>query len=174
MSCTIQTKSHSALPPSSFSKGLKPSHKSVVQITGHPFVFAILAILAIICQMNHPNGPLPSPRVSDLDTVSATELKNATAEILDSVRSRRAVVITRHDRPRAVLLSIEEYEALAHRDPPWLADLKDHYMGILEAMQAPEQKEAALRAFNATPEELGQAALEGAKRNKIGLFRDEL
>lgn len=124
--------------------------------------------------MNYPNDPLPSPRVSELDTISATELKNATAEILDNVRSRRAVAITRHDRPRAVLLSIEEYEALAHRDPPWMADLKEQYMGMLDAMQAPEQKEAALRAFNATPEELGQAALEAAKRNKIGIFRDEL
>lgn len=122
---------------------------------------------------NYPNDPLPAPRVNELDTVTATDLKNSTAEVLDSVRERRALAITRHEKPRAVLLSIEAYQALVHRDPPWLESLKEQYQDMLEAMQAPEQKAAALRAFNATPEELGRAAVEGARRNKIGIFRDE-
>lgn len=121
---------------------------------------------------NYSSDPPPSPRVNELAAISATELKNSTADVLDAVAKRRALAITRHDKPRAVLLSIEEYEALAHRDPPWLEDLKQEYMGMLDAMQAPEQKAAAIRAFNATPEELGAAALAAAKRDKIGIFRD--
>lgn len=109
---------------------------------------------------------VPSPHVRDLPAVPATTLKHATAAVLDEVVQKRAVVVTRHDKPRAVLLSVEEYEALSRRDPDWLADLKREYRGLLDRMQEPAQKEAARRLFEATPEELGQAALEAAQRQK--------
>jgi len=51
-------------------------------------------------------------------------------------------------------------------DDDWLAKLHEEYLGVLERMQEPEQKAAAERAFNATPEELGQAAVRAA-RGKI-------
>jgi hypothetical protein len=40
------------------------------------------------------------------------------------------------------------------------------YGGLLDRMQGPEQRAAAERAFNATPEELGKAAVLAARRNK--------
>lgn len=113
----------------------------------------------------YSSASIPSPRVSEMPTITATELKNATADVFEKVSARRAVAITRHDKPRAVLLSVEQYEALAGGRPDWLEDLHAKYRRMLDDMQGPEQRAAAERAFNATPEELGEAALAGARRN---------
>ena len=108
-----------------------------------------------------------APRLAEMPTISATELKNATADVFEQVAARRAVAITRHDKPRAVLLSIDQYEALtAQHNPPWLEQLHEEYRGLLDRMQGPEQRAAAERAFNATPEELGEAAVWAARQNK--------
>lgn len=110
---------------------------------------------------------MSTPRVSEMPAISATELKNATADVFEQVAARRAVAITRHDKPRAVLLSVEQYEALAGQRPSWLEELHEKYRGMLERMQGPEQRAAAERAFNATPEELGEAALWAAQRRAL-------
>lgn len=109
----------------------------------------------------------PAPRIADMPSISATELKNATADVFEQVATRRAVAITRHEKPRAVLLSVEQYEALAGQRPDWLEKLHEEYRGLLDRMQGPEQRAAAERAFNATPEELGEAAVWAAQQNKI-------
>lgn len=107
----------------------------------------------------------PAPRVAEMPTISATELKNATADVFEQVAARRAVAITRHEKPRAVLLSVEEYEALTgQQNPDWLAQLHEEYRGMLDRMQGPEQRAAAEKLFKATPEELGEAALWAAQR----------
>ena len=116
---------------------------------------------------SYPNPSTPSPRVAEMPTVSATELKNATADVFEQVASRRAVAITRHDKPRAVLLSVEQYEALTgQQNPDWLEKLHDEYRGMLDRMQGPEQRAAAEKLFKATPEELGEAALWAAQQRK--------
>ena len=109
----------------------------------------------------------PAPRIAEMPSISATELKNATADVFEQVASRRAVAITRHDKPRAVLLSVEQYEALTGQRPDWLEKLHEEYRGMLDRMQGPEQRAAAERAFNATPEELGEAAVWAAQQKKI-------
>jgi prevent-host-death family protein len=105
-----------------------------------------------------------SPRIQELPTVTATELKHSTADVLDQVSGGKAVAVTRHDKPRAVLISVEQYQELTGGDGDWLARLHEEYRGMLDRMQTPEQKEAALRLFAATPEELGAAAVRGAQR----------
>jgi len=115
----------------------------------------------------YQNPSNPSPRVAEMPTISATELKNATADVFEQVASRRAVAITRHDKPRAVLLSVEQYEALTgQQNPDWLEKLHEEYRGMLDRMQGTEQRAAAERAFNATPEELGEAAVWAAQQKK--------
>jgi antitoxin Phd len=107
-----------------------------------------------------------SARVRELPVVTATELKNSTADVIDQVAARRAVAITRHDKPRAVLVSIEEYEALTGREPDYFAGLMEKYRGMLDRMQGPEQRAAADKLFQATPEELGAAAVWAAQKAK--------
>ncbi|MCC5848444.1 MAG: type II toxin-antitoxin system Phd/YefM family antitoxin [Verrucomicrobia bacterium] len=104
------------------------------------------------------------PKVREMPPVTATALKNHTADILDQVNTQGSVAITRHNKPRAVLIPIELYEQLMGEEPTWLADLREECQDMLEDMQDPKQKEGAERAFNATPEELGKAAVAAALR----------
>jgi prevent-host-death family protein len=116
---------------------------------------------------SYQNPTSPAPRVAEMPTITATELKNTTADVFEQVAARRAVAITRHDKPRAVLLSVEQYEALTgQQNPDWLEKLHEEYRGMLDRMQGPEQRAAAERAFNATPEELGEAAVWAAQQKK--------
>lgn len=113
--------------------------------------------------------PLPadrSLRIEEMASVTATELKNKTADVFDLVAAKRAVAIRRHDKPRAVLVSMEEYTALTggEEDPEWLEEIKAQCRGMLDQMQTPEHRAAAKRLFEATPEELGEAAVWGAQR----------
>lgn len=106
-----------------------------------------------------------SLRVEEMPVMTATELKNKTADVFDLVASSRAVAIHRNGKPRAVLLSMEEYAALnTGEDPAWLAQVKEESLRMFDAMQTPEHKAAVERLFNATPEELGEAAVWGAQR----------
>ena len=104
------------------------------------------------------------PRVQELPTITATELKNSTADVFEQVAAKQAIAITRHEKPRAILLSVEQYEALAGQRPEWLEKLHEEYRGMLERMQGPEQRAGAEKLFRATPEELGQAALWAAQQ----------
>ena len=112
--------------------------------------------------------PKHRARVSSLAKVSATELKNSFADVFDRVSAEGAVAITRHEKARAILLSVEEFEALADPEPEIdLTDLRKQCFQMLEEMQSPEQKAGAMKLFEATPEELGQAALEGYQRRVV-------
>ena len=114
---------------------------------------------------SYRNPTSPAPRVAEMPTITATELKNTTADVFEQVAARRAVAITRHDKPRAVLLSVEQYEALTgQQNPDWLEKLHEEYRGMLDRMQGPEQRAAAEKLFKATPEELGEAALWAAQQ----------
>jgi antitoxin Phd len=109
--------------------------------------------------------PVPALRLAEMPTISSTELKNATADVFEQVAANRAVAITRHDKPRAVLLSVAQYQALTGQEnPDWLEKLHEEYRGLLDRMQGPEQRAAAEKLFKATPEELGEAALWAAQQ----------
>ena len=110
----------------------------------------------------------PAPRVQELPTITATELKNATADVFEQVAAKQAVAITRHEKPRAVLLSVEQYEALTGQRPDWLEQLHEEYRGMLDRMQGPEQRAIADKLFQATPQELGEAALRAAQQEAKG------
>ena len=103
-------------------------------------------------------------KVQELPPVTATALKNSAADVLDQVAAQGAVAITKHDKPRAVLVSIKQYERMTGAENNLLNELQAEYRGMLERMQVPEQKAAAKRAFNATPNELGKAAVAAARR----------
>jgi prevent-host-death family protein len=51
------------------------------------------------------------------ESLSATEAQNNFGQVLGRAKRGGRVFITRYDRPEAVLLSIEEYEALTGREP---------------------------------------------------------
>lgn len=51
-------------------------------------------------------------------------------------------------------------------------DLDAYYDRMLERMQTPEAREAAKKAFNSTPEEMGKAAVKTAKDYATKYCRD--
>jgi ribosomal protein S20 len=62
------------------------------------------------------------------------------------------------------MISAEQYNELVAQESHVLSELRTEYRTLLDEMQTPEQKAAAKRLFEATPEELGAAAVRGAIR----------
>ncbi|MDD4866081.1 MAG: type II toxin-antitoxin system prevent-host-death family antitoxin [Mycobacterium sp.] len=102
-------------------------------------------------------------RLVDVPAVAASRLKNEFGTIFEQAAVEGAVVITKHDTPKAVLLSYAEFEALTKANAPTLDDLSERFDTLLQTMQTPQAKDAVAAAFGATPEQLGAAAVKAAR-----------
>jgi prevent-host-death family protein len=102
----------------------------------------------------------------EIPEIAATQAKNAFGELLDRVAVSGAVAITRHDMPKAVLLSFEEFESLSRARAETLDALGAKFEDLLDRMQTPAAKKGMEAAFNATPAVLGQAAAKAARRRR--------
>jgi prevent-host-death family protein len=102
----------------------------------------------------------------EIPEVAATQAKNTFGELLDRVIGAGPVAITRHDTPKAVLLSYEEFESLSNARSETLDMLSSKFEGLLERMQTPAAKEGMKAAFDADPAALGRAAAEAARRRR--------
>ncbi|ORV99792.1 type II toxin-antitoxin system prevent-host-death family antitoxin [Mycobacterium kyorinense] len=102
-------------------------------------------------------------KLVDVPLVAATRLKNEFGTVFEQAAVDGAVVITKHDVPKAVLLSYAEFEALTASATPALDDLTERFDKLLATMQTPKAKAGVAAAFDATPEELGAAAVKAAR-----------
>jgi antitoxin Phd len=100
----------------------------------------------------------------DVPSVPATRAKNEFGLVLEQVLQGGAVAITRHDTPKAVLVSYEEFKALIKDRAPSLNDLRAEYDVLLAGMQTPRARKGMDAAFNATPVQLGRAAVSAATK----------
>ena len=98
----------------------------------------------------------------DVPSIPATRLKNELGALLDQAARGGAVAITRHESPRAVLISYEEFAALAKLRSPDLDELGSEFDLLLESMQTPAARAGMAAAFDASPAELGAAAVKAA------------
>lgn len=92
-------------------------------------------------------------------TVTATEAQNEFGRVFDSAARDQVVVITKHNAPRVVLVSIERYNALVGAGAAALQTLTSEFDALLERMQSPAARAGMQRAFNASPKQLGAAAV---------------
>jgi hypothetical protein len=69
------------------------------------------------------------------------------------------VVITRHDAPKAVLISMEDYQAFARTPESQLNALTGEFDAALAEMQTPKALDGMKRAFGASRKQLGKAAV---------------
>lgn len=99
----------------------------------------------------------------DVPTVAATRFKNEFGAVFEQATSTGAVAITKHNTPRAVLLSYAEFEALTKAGAPALDELTEQFDDLLERMQSPKAKEGMAAAFDANPDQLGRAAVKAAR-----------
>lgn len=102
----------------------------------------------------------------EIPEIPATQAKNTFGELLDRVSAAGPVAITRHDTRKAVLLSYEEFESLSRARSKTLDELSTGFDDLLDRLQAPGAKQAMEAAFHSSPEELGQAAVEAARRRR--------
>jgi antitoxin Phd len=96
-------------------------------------------------------------------SVTASEAKSEFGRVLEMAIQGRAVVITRHDRPKAVLISIEHFNALSGATETKLDTLDREFDVLLARMQTPKVRRAMRAAFAASPRQLGKAAVAAAR-----------
>jgi len=97
-------------------------------------------------------------------TVTATEAKTRFGPLLETAIRGGSVVITKHDAPKAVLLSIAEFEALGGSRQPDLNALSAEFDSLAARLQTPGRRKALKSAFEATPRELGRLAVANYRR----------
>jgi prevent-host-death family protein len=97
-------------------------------------------------------------------TVTATEAKTRFGPLLETAIRGGSVVITKHDAPKAVLLSIAEFEALGGSPQPDLNALSAEFDSLAARLQTPGRRKALKSAFEATPRELGRLAVANYRR----------
>jgi antitoxin Phd len=95
---------------------------------------------------------------------TATEAKNEFGRLLDQALQGITVVITKHDAPRAVLLSVDRFHALQQAPQINLNQLTAEFDAVLARMQTGTSRTGMERAFNASAKALGKAALSAARQ----------
>jgi antitoxin Phd len=99
-----------------------------------------------------------------MPTFTATDAKNHFGRVLDIAVEKGAVAITRHDSPKAVLIAIDEYDALVAAGERTLDTLTSEFDELLARMQTPKARKGMADAFNATPARLARSAVAAAKK----------
>lgn len=102
----------------------------------------------------------------DIQTVAATKVKNEFGTILEKATHGGAVAITRHDTPKAVLISFDEFESLTRERSHTLQDLGSAFDALLGRMQTAKARKGMAAAFNASPVRLGRAAVKAARKDR--------
>lgn len=105
----------------------------------------------------------PVANRGDVVRMTSTEAQNGFGRMLDTVAKGGTVLITKHNTTQAVVMSVDRYQALTRTEFPDLDALTAEFDEMLVRMQDPGAEEAMLKAFRASPEELGRAALAAAK-----------
>ncbi len=99
----------------------------------------------------------------EIESISVTEAKNSFGQLLDQAIANGMVAITRRREPHAVLLAINEYEALMARVEDPLDRLRDESDALVARMQTPEAR-AAGEALFAVSEHEPEATVRNANR----------
>jgi prevent-host-death family protein len=95
---------------------------------------------------------------------TATEAKHEFGRVLEQAIHGATVVITRHDAPRAVLISIDQFKALQDAPQMKLDTLSEQFDALLDRMQTHQAGRGMAVAFNASPKQLGKAAVVSARK----------
>ena len=86
---------------------------------------------------------------------TATEAKNEFGHLLEQAIQGTTVVITKHDSPRAVLISIDHFQTLQEAPQAKLNTLTEQFDTLLERMQSPKARRGMAAAFRANNKQLG-------------------
>ena len=96
-------------------------------------------------------------------SVTATEAKSGFGRVLEIAMRGGAVVITKHDAPKAVLISVENFNALSSAAETKLDALEHEFDALLAQMQTAKVRRGLKTAFAASAEQLGKAAVAATR-----------
>jgi hypothetical protein len=99
----------------------------------------------------------------NLPSFSATTLVSAMQKVTSAVMTHGAVVVTRHDEPSMVLMSVNRYLQLEQAAEPNLDALTRQFDDMFAKMQGADALQGMADAFAMTPEQLGRAAIAAVK-----------
>jgi antitoxin Phd len=106
-------------------------------------------------------GPLESDHGH---SYTATEAKNEFGRVLDRALQGETVIITKHDAPRAVLISMDKFHALQQAPQLKLSALSSEFDDLLLRRQTAPARAGMERAFNASTKQLGKAAVDAVRK----------
>ena len=95
---------------------------------------------------------------------TATEAQNEFGRLLEQAIHGTTVLITKHDSPRAVLISIEHFQTLQEAPQAKLNTLTEQFDTLLERMQSSKARRGMAAAFRADNKQLGKAAVAAARK----------
>jgi prevent-host-death family protein len=113
-----------------------------------------------------PGGDLLGalPRGVRVQTIPATQAQNAFGRVLSRAVAGHDIVILRHHTAQAVVISAERYRTLVAHEAPTLGGLSAEFEALYASMQTDAVRDATARALDASPAELGRAAVAAARR----------
>lgn len=97
-----------------------------------------------------------------LPSVSATSLVAGMQKVTRTVMTEGAVVITRHDEPTMVLMSVDRYLTLVQAAAPNLDALTRQFDDMFAQMQGPDAAQGMADTFAMEPQAMGIAAVRAA------------
>lgn len=96
-------------------------------------------------------------------SVTASDAKSEFGRVLEMAVQGGAVVITKHDAPKAVLISVENFNALSGAAEAKLDTLNREFDALLARMQTPKARRGMKTAFAASGKQLGKTAVAAAR-----------
>ena len=97
-------------------------------------------------------------------TFTASVAKKEFGKVLELAMRGGRVVITKHATPKAVVLSVDDFTALTRATERTLDTLSGEFDALLARLQTPKARAGLKAAFEASPREIGAAAVAAARR----------
>jgi antitoxin Phd len=99
-------------------------------------------------------------------SVTATAAKNEFGGVLERVIQGDVMFITKHGAAKAVLMPVDQYNALLHATQIQLDSLTTEFDALLLRMQTPQARAGMKAAFHASPKQLGKVAVAAARSRR--------
>lgn len=116
-------------------------------------------------RMSYMDNPgFRNRRGEPASSFSATDAKKQFGRVLDLVLRGGAVVITKHEAPKAILLSVDDFNALTNATGTTLDSLAADFDAMFARMQSVRARARMKAAFGASPKALGKAAVAAARK----------
>ncbi len=109
--------------------------------------------------------PTPSFPGAKIMSFTRTALAGEIQKVSKAVQAQGEVVITSHNKPEMVLMTVERYVELQEASRPSLDRLTQEFDQLVVQMQSVEAPAGAAAAFAMSGAEIGQIALAAALAN---------